>query len=78
LIVGAVYAALQQDFLSITLSAIVVAYIGILIFGFLMQAGLLMSHCILSHSSMSYATRGDFKQPDILVVAVKANLPGDS
>lgn len=132
LIVGAVYAALQQDFLSITLSAIVVAYIGILIFGFLMQAGLLfqpvrkpvfisieqaiekfgadeevmgvvdavgkpfafitslarrphvvyqpdgdepfiMSHCILSHSSMSYATRGDFKQPDILVVAVKAN-----
>ena len=38
----------------------------------------IMSHCILSHSSMSYATRGDFKQPDILVVAVKANLPGDS
>ena len=132
LIVGAVYSALQQDSLSITLAAIVVAYIGILIFGFLMHVGLLfrpvrepifisieqaiekfgadeevigvvdadgkpfafitslarrphvvyqpdgdepfiMSHCILSHISMSYATRGDFKQPDILVVAVKAN-----
>ncbi len=33
----------------------------------------IMSHCILAHSSMSYLTRGDFAQPDILVVAVKAN-----
>ncbi len=93
LIVGAVYAALQQDFLSITLSAIVVAYIGILIFGFLMQAGLLFQpvrvparrrrtvHYESLHTLAqlnAYATRGDFKQPDILVVALMANLPGDS
>jgi hypothetical protein len=32
-----------------------------------------MSHCILAHSSMSYAMRGDFRDPDILVVAVIAN-----
>lgn len=33
----------------------------------------IMSHCILAHSSMSYAMRGNFSDPDILVVAVIAN-----
>ena len=41
LMVGAVYSAWQQDSLSITLAAIVVAYMGILVFGFLMHVGLL-------------------------------------